>query len=177
MKTKILSILLLTFCMLDLAFSQDIQVVFDEISMKKESSVSNEKVLVNKYKALPRDTVRLRIIEKAREYLGVNYKWGASGENGFDCSGYVKYVFAQFGYMLPHSSYQQYNTSRRLTEKKARPGDLVFFVTRGERISHVGIYLGDNSFIHAPSTGKQVRIESLDTGFFRKNLAGFGTIF
>ncbi len=129
------------------------------------------------YRILPVDTLRLRIIEKARQYIGVDYKWGESGENGFDCSGYVKYIFGQFGYALPHSSLAQYNKSKRLVQSKARPGDLVFFITSGNKISHVGIYLGNNKFIHAPRTGRQVRVESIDTGFFRKALAGFGTIF
>lgn len=131
---------------------------------------------VNTNKSLRGDAVRTRITEKAREYIGVTYKWGESGENGFDCSGFVKHVFAQFGYTLPHSSYAQYNSTRRLIERNAKPGDLVFFVTRGQRISHVGIYLGNKRFIHASSTGKQVRIESLDTDYFRKKLAGFGTL-
>ncbi|HEX2395883.1 MAG TPA: C40 family peptidase [Bacteroidales bacterium] len=170
MRTKILSILILLFQLPVLAFSQD-NTVLEIISASNHNSD-----LINYYKAVPKDTMRLRIIEKAREYIGVDYKWGESGANGFDCSGYVKYIYDQFGYKLPHSSYEQYNASRRLIESKAKPGDLVFFVTRGNRISHVGIYLGNKSFIHAPSTGKQVRIESLDTGFFRKTLAGFGTL-
>jgi cell wall-associated NlpC family hydrolase len=172
MKTKLRSLLVILIQLPVLAFSQDITVFFDDISTKHV-----ENAALQYYKTLPKDTVRNRIIEKARQYIGVNYKWGQSNENGFDCSGYVKYVYGHFGYLLPHSSYAQYNASRRLTENKARPGDLVFFVTRGERISHVGIYLGDHRFIHAPSTGKQIRIESLDTGFFRKTLAGFGSIF
>lgn len=170
-KTKILSILFLLFQISALVFPQDKEV--------SENNPVNDlkRDIISYYKALPKDTMRLRIIEKAREYIGVDYKWGESSANGFDCSGYVKYIYNQFGYELPHSSYAQYNASRRLIESKAKPGDLVFFVTRGERISHVGIYLGNKRFIHAPSTGNQVRIESLDAGFFRKTLAGFGTLF
>lgn len=171
MKMKIIGILIVLIQLSSPAFSQDNNVVPFELTADR-----NENAEISYFKALPKDTMRMRIIEKARQYIGVNYKWGESGENGFDCSGYVKYVYGHFGYKLPHSSYAQYNAIRRLTENKAKPGDLVFFVTRGERISHVGIYLGNRNFIHAPSTGKQVRIESLDTGFFRKTLAGFGTI-
>jgi cell wall-associated NlpC family hydrolase len=159
-------------CISACTHSQDFQVFFDD-----DAATTQTLHIRTVHPAAPADTIRLKIVEKAREYLGVNYKWGQSDENGFDCSGYVKFIFAQFGYLLPHSSYEQYNTSRRLSEDTAKPGDLVFFITRGGRISHVGIYLGDNHFIHAPSRGKQVRIESLDTDFFKKNLAGFGTLF
>jgi len=169
-KTKIQCIPLLLVLISVPVFSQDKTI--SELISSKSGDIESK----NSVKALPGDTVRMRIIEKARKYIGVKYKWGESGENGFDCSGYVKFVYDQFGYKLPHSSYDQYNNSRRLTEKKARPGDLVFFVTRGERISHVGIYIGNRSFIHAPGTGKYVRVESLDTGFYRKTLAGFGTL-
>jgi cell wall-associated NlpC family hydrolase len=168
MKTKILTIVFFFQLVLQ-AFSQDTAGIA-LVSLNQGHSGE-----INYYTALSKDVVRARIIEKAQEYIGVDYKWGESSENGFDCSGYVKYVYGHFGYQLPHSSYAQYNLSRRLTEKKAKPGDLVFFVTHGNRISHVGIYIGNRNFIHAPSTGKQVRIESLDTGFFRRTLAGFGS--
>lgn len=171
MKMKITSILILVMQIQIPAFSQIINAVFVEIP-----AAVIEDAKIRYYESLPGDTVRMRIIEKAQQYIGANYRWGESGENGFDCSGYVKYIYEHFGFELPHSSYAQYNASRRLTENKAKPGDLVFFVTRGQRISHVGIYLGNKSFIHAPRTGKQVQIESLATGFFRKTLAGFGTL-
>jgi cell wall-associated NlpC family hydrolase len=171
MKRKGLFILLIPALWLStIAHSQDFQVIFeDDVQQTKADSA---KLFIQPVA----DTLRMMIVEKAREYLGVNYKWGYSSENAFDCSGYVKYVYGQFGFMLPHSSYEQFNTSKRLELKKAKPGDLVFFITRGQRISHVGIYIGENHFIHAPRTGKQVQIDSLDEEYFRKHLAGFGTI-
>jgi cell wall-associated NlpC family hydrolase len=122
------------------------------------------------------DTTRARIIEKARAFMGVQYKYGNSDENGFDCSGYVKFVYCNFGYSLPHSSSAQYAISRHIKAPEALPGDLVFFKTRGTQISHVGIYLGNNLFIHAPSRGKSVSIDSLDGIYYKKHLAGFGTV-
>ena len=168
MKKKFLSLLVPVIWFSLIANSQEFEVSFEEAMTTKVSHELPDIAI--------RDTIRLMIIEKAQEYIGVNYKWGHANEKAFDCSGYVKYIYGHFGYMIPRSSYDQYNASKRLSKNKAKPGDLVFFITRGHRISHVGIYLGNNSFIHAPSTGKQVRIESLDTEFFRKNLAGFGTI-
>jgi hypothetical protein len=158
----------------NLAISQDIKVIFDE----EETSISPVKLdsLIPTGFLTTKDTLRNSIIENARKYLGVSYKYGQSDENGFDCSGFVKYVYGNFGYSLPHSSYEQFHITERLDEKKARPGDLVFFITRGQRISHVGIYIGDNTFIHSPSRGKSVCIDSLDSEYYRKHLVGFGAV-
>jgi cell wall-associated NlpC family hydrolase len=111
----------------------------------------------------------------ARKYLGVGYKYSQSDENGFDCSGYVKYIYGNFGYSLPRSSYDQYRQCNRVKTKDALPGDLVFFITRGKKVSHVGIFLGNNQFIHSPSRGKSVSISSLDELYYMQHLAGFGS--
>ncbi|MBN1143353.1 MAG: C40 family peptidase [Bacteroidales bacterium] len=170
--------------------AQDFEVIFDDAP---PASVKNEKITdrseqqqqnatsvetatsYNEKQSSKADTIRLSIVEKAREYIGVNYRYGHSDEQGFDCSGYVRFVYSKFGFTLPHSSSEQYKQSRHIKNRKALPGDLVFFQTRGKPIGHVGIYLGDNSFIHAPSRGKQVCIESLDSAYYKSRLAGFGT--
>ena len=143
---------------------EDFKVTFDEetVPVKKEALVCNT-------------TTRNRIVEKAREYIGTGYHYGQSDENGFDCSGYVKFVYESFGFNLPHSSNEQYKKSRHLKAREAEPGDLVFFVTSGNSISHVGIYLGNNLFIHSPSSGKTVAIDSIDAAYYKKHLVGFGT--
>lgn len=123
------------------------------------------------------DTIRNGIIGKALKYIGVGYHYGQSSEKGFDCSGYVKYVYGSFGLPLPHSSYEQYKMSTRIKAPEAEPGDLVFFITRGgKRISHVGIYLGDNQFIHSTSRGKTVSVSSLDAEYYKRHLAAFGSV-
>ncbi|MFO7370926.1 MAG: C40 family peptidase [Bacteroidales bacterium] len=170
--------------------AQDFEVTFDDAppaSVKREkttnqpdeqqqNTTSVEKVTSYNEKQSPGlDTIRLSIVEKAREYLGVNYHYGRSDEQGFDCSGYVRFVYSKFGFTLPHSSSEQYRQSRRIKNRKALPGDLVFFQTRGKPIGHVGIYLGDNSFIHSPSRGRQVSIESLDSAYYKSRLVGFGS--
>lgn len=173
MKGKLLIVMFPFLLIASFTYSQDFQIIFDdapEIKGKASAFAGSEQA------GIIDDTLRLQIVEKAREFIGVNYKWGQSNPAAFDCSGYVKYVYGQFGYMLPHSSYELFHTSKRLAVAKAKPGDLVFFITRGHRVSHVGIYLGDNSFIHAPRTGKQVTIDSLDNVYFKKHLAGFGNI-
>jgi cell wall-associated NlpC family hydrolase len=137
--------------------------------------VEDEMVSVEKDAFNISDTTRASIVEKAHEYIGVGYSYGKSDAAGFDCSGFVKFVYGSFGYTLPHSSYEQYIKSRHIKACKARPGDLVFFNISGRQISHVGIYLGNSAFIHSPSMGKKVTIESLETDYYKKHLAGFGT--
>lgn len=122
------------------------------------------------------DSIRTNVINKACDYIGVNYRYGQSSEKGFDCSGYVKFIFKYFGLELPHSSYAQYNLSKHLETDEARSGDLVFFMTRGKRVSHVGIYLGNNQFIHSPGRGRTVSIDSLGSYYYKHHLVGFGSV-
>jgi cell wall-associated NlpC family hydrolase len=100
----------------------------------------------------------VRVAHYAKRFRGIRYTWGGtSPRSGFDCSGFVRYVFAHFGISLAHSSYAQFADGRRVTRSTLRPGDLVFF----DGLGHVGIYIGNGRFIHAPHTGTRVRIEQL----------------
>ncbi len=98
---------------------------------------------------------------------------GRDPESGFDCSGFVRYVF-QHGLNadLPHSSAAQFHVGRKIDRKELRSGDLVFFRIAGKSISHVGIYLDDGRFIHAPSSGKRVSVSSLSEPYWAKRYAG-----
>jgi peptidoglycan DL-endopeptidase CwlO len=107
------------------------------------------------------------VVGIAMHYLGVPYVWGGSTPRGFDCSGFVAYVFAQIGVSLPHSSYAQFNMGSPVSISQLQPGDLVFFTGA----SHVGIYIGGGQFIHAPHTGDVVKISSL-SGYYSSNFAG-----
>jgi cell wall-associated NlpC family hydrolase len=120
------------------------------------------------------DSTRAKVLATARDYLGIPYRYGHVGPESFDCSGYVKYVFGNLGYELPRTSYEQYKKSQRIKAKNAQPGDLVFFTTRKRAVGHVGIYLGNNQFIHAPGKGKTVTITSLDGPYYKRRLVGFG---
>lgn len=96
---------------------------------------------------------RGNVVSIAAQYLGVPYVWGGASPSGFDCSGLTMYVYAQVGIYLPHSAAAQYNSGTPVSASEMAPGDLVFF---GSPISHVGIYVGGGSMIHAPFEGTVV---------------------
>jgi peptidoglycan DL-endopeptidase CwlO len=100
-----------------------------------------------------------QVVGIALQYIGVPYVWGgASPSTGFDCSGFVMYVFAQVGVSLPHHAASIYAYGTYVPRDQLAPGDLVFF----DGLGHIGIYVGNNQFIHAPHTGDVVRISSMD---------------
>ncbi len=107
--------------------------------------------------------IRDSIVALSRAQLGVKYKRGAaSPTKGFDCSGLVKYVMAQFGAELPRTSREQALVGKKIERDIAslKPGDLLTF-GHGKRISHIGIYIGDGRYVHAPTPGSRVKIETL----------------
>jgi cell wall-associated NlpC family hydrolase len=99
-----------------------------------------------------------RMVEYARKFVGVRYAWGGSSpRTGFDCSGFVRFVYGHFGISLDHSSFSDMWRGRHVGRWAMRPGDLVFFDGGG----HVGIYVGHGRFIHAPHSGTVVRIQTM----------------
>ena len=106
--------------------------------------------------------------------VGVDYRYGGeSPETGLDCSGLVRYVFQQVtGITLPRSAKEMSRVGDKVALDDLKPGDLVFFNTRRFAFSHVGIYLGDNQFIHAPSRGREVEVATFDKSFWQKHFNG-----
>ncbi|GAA4016323.1 hypothetical protein GCM10022212_09320 [Actimicrobium antarcticum] len=106
--------------------------------------------------------------------IGIRYKMGGNtAENGLDCSGLVRLVFQQaWGATLPRTAEEISQVGQKVDTHELQPGDLVFYNTLRRGFSHVGIYLGDNKFIHSPSTGGQVRIESMDIGYWKSRFNG-----
>lgn len=111
---------------------------------------------------------------KAMDMLGIRYKrGGTTPENGLDCSGFVRLVFKDaLGAELPRTSHEISKVGETIEAKDLQPGDLVFYNTLRRGFSHVGIYLGDNKFIHSPAPGGQVRVESMDITYWKKRFNG-----
>ncbi|MGN8832064.1 C40 family peptidase [Selenomonas montiformis] len=105
------------------------------------------------------------VISESMQYLGVPYVFGGTTPNGFDCSGYVQYVFAHAGLYLPRTADVQYECGTPVSSGELMPGDLVFFTTYAPGASHVGIYLGDRQFINA-SSSRGVSVASLDSSYW-----------
>jgi cell wall-associated NlpC family hydrolase len=120
-------------------------------------------------------SLRQELVALAMKLRDVRYvRGGRSPSTGFDCSGFVRYVFAHaIGLHLPANSARQFLAGIKVKRDDMQPGDLVFFHTRGKkRISHVGIYLDNGRFIHSPSAGKSVEVSSLDEAYWAKRFAG-----
>jgi len=107
----------------------------------------------------------------ALKMIGRPYRFGGSTPAGFDCSGLIQYSYRQAGVRLPRSTAAQLKASQPLRGASLRRGDLLFFDEEGKKKSHVGIYLGDGRFVHAPSSGKRVRSDRLDSPYWRKHLS------
>jgi cell wall-associated NlpC family hydrolase len=107
-------------------------------------------------------------------FLGVPYRrGGTSSDTGFDCSGFVRAIFEQTaGLVLPRRAKEQAATSQKIDRSDLQPGDLVFFNTMRRAFSHVGIYLGDGKFIHAPKPGAEVRVEDMGVSYWARRFDG-----
>lgn len=127
------------------------------------------------------DQVKTSVSEKtnlmlgqAMTLLGVPYKKGGnSAESGFDCSGFVRHIYeTSIGRLLPRRAEEQAVATEKIDRNELNPGDLVFFNTMRRTFSHVGIYIGDGKFIHAPSAGKAVRVDDLRAAYWTKRFTG-----
>ena len=107
------------------------------------------------------------VVGIAMQYLGIPYVYGGASPSGFDCSGFVMYVFAQIGVSLPHNAAAQYGYGMPVSRDQLQPGDLVFF----NGLGHVGIYIGGGQFIHSPHTGDVVKISSI-SGWYSSTWVG-----
>ncbi|MBS1715308.1 MAG: C40 family peptidase [Armatimonadetes bacterium] len=113
------------------------------------------------------------LIGTAMKNMGVHYRWGGTSTNGFDCSGFTSYVYSRHGTRLPRTANEQSHKGQKVAKDELKKGDLVFFkTTRSDRVSHVGIYVGNGKFIHASSGGGKVRINDLSDGYYNKRFAG-----
>lgn len=114
------------------------------------------------------------VILQGLKLVGVRYRWGGNDEeSGLDCSGFVRLVFKDStGTSLPRTAREMSEVGRQVDASQLKPGDLVFFNTMRRTFSHVGIYLGDNHFLHAPRKGAEVRVESMESNYWMARYNG-----
>jgi cell wall-associated NlpC family hydrolase len=123
------------------------------------------------------DAAGAAIARAAQALIGSPYRYGGAGPDAFDCSGLVSYVHRQLGYATPRTAAQQYAQAAPVPRADLQPGDLVFFRLNGGAVSHVGVYMGNDRFVHAPQSGDRVREADLDEEFFRDRYAGAGRLY
>ena len=112
------------------------------------------------------------VVATALEYRGVPYVFGGTDPTGFDCSGFVRYVYERHGTQLPREVRDQYRTGRRVDVNQVQAGDLLFFQTVTRGASHVGLAIGGGQFVHAPSSRGVVRVERYDSSYWASRFVG-----
>lgn len=116
------------------------------------------------------------IADVAMGMVGTRYRFGGTDPlEGFDCSGLVYYAYGQAGYRVPRTSQELFRAARKISVGDADPGDLMFFQDQ-TKLSHVAIYLGDGLFVHAPATGQNVAVGSLDSPYYQEHLVAVGRL-
>jgi cell wall-associated NlpC family hydrolase len=138
-------------------------------AQSSSSGVGEETSLFERYTNGTQD-----LILKGLELVGIDYRrGGVNPDSGLDCSGFVQFVFQDaLGKLLPRTAREQSKVGDKIDRSELKPGDLVFFNTLRGAFSHVGIYLGDNHFMHAPSTGGEVRVEDMGKNYWVKRYNG-----
>ena len=158
----------------------------DAAARKRAESLKQSGVIEEYYIVNPRDYtiahqtdygsdyVRRKLVETAESFLGVPYLWGGTNsDNGFDCSGLTMAVYRHNGLSLPRSSGEQFDAGIPIDRNDLKNGDLIFFKnSNGTKISHVGIFTGQDQFIHAPGRGKVICRDQLSSNFYSKRFAG-----
>lgn len=112
----------------------------------------------------------------ALEQVGVPYRYGGATPSGFDCSGLVQYAYSGAGVSVPRTTGQLWNAARPVEQREMEAGDLLFFSIEG-KMSHVGLYLGERRFVHAPQSGRSVSVASLDAPFYKSALIRAGRLY
>ena len=113
-----------------------------------------------------------QLVREALELRGTPYRNGGSDPAGFDCSGFTQWVFSRVGLRLPRETREQFQVGTAVPTGTQQVGDLIFFTTTARGASHVGISLGDHTFVHAPSSRGVVRVESLSVAYWSKRVVG-----
>ncbi len=121
----------------------------------------------------PSESIGEQAVVVALQQLGVPYRYGGATPSGFDCSGLVQYSYSRVGKSVPRTTQALWKNAQPVSQGQMRAGDLLFFNIAG-KMSHVGMYIGSDQFVHAPSTGKVVSVASLRSNYYRKALIRAG---
>lgn len=137
-----------------------------QIDERKDKTLALDDDVVSEARAEDKSDID-ELLSSAMGFLGVAYRFGGTTPSGFDCSGFMQYIFRKtLAVNLPRTSAEQATVGVHVERSHLQPGDMVFFRTSGKRISHVGMYVGNNRFIHAPRTGKNIEITSLSNKYW-----------
>ncbi len=143
---------------------------------EQERPAATERNLITQFQEVRHDVAdrTAGLISTAMGFIGVPYRLGGnSAETGLDCSGLVRAIYEQAkGLVLPRRASEQAAATEVIDKKDLKPGDLVFFNTMRRAFSHVGVYVGDGKFIHAPRTGANVRVEDMDKSYWQRRFNG-----
>jgi cell wall-associated NlpC family hydrolase len=121
-----------------------------------------------------RNRIGDEIAVRAISLVGMPYRYGGADLDGFDCSGLVYFIYRDLGFDVPRTAADQQRASASVDRRKLKPGDLVFFRTRGRHVSHVGVYVGEDRFVHAPQTGKSIELRSLEDDYYGPRFVAAG---
>lgn len=116
--------------------------------------------------------LKSKAVQQALKLRGSRYRYGGTSRGGFDCSGFTQYVYKRMGVNLPHSSSAQFGCGQPVARKDLKPGDLVFFGRGGRYVGHVGIYVGNNRFVHASNPSRGVVVDGLSEGYYANRYRG-----
>jgi len=173
---KPMAVLVLGF-VFSLAHANPAEVVGNKDATKLESKIESTSSYFARFTYQVVDSVSSKtesLINDAMQLIGVRYRWnGDLPQSGLDASGFVRFVFRdKLGFLLPPKSSQMSKVGKPITREELQPGDLVFFNTMRLTFSHVGIYVGDNKFIHSPAKGFTVRVDDLASSYWDKRFDG-----
>ncbi len=144
--------------------------IVDSATIIRLNTITNDKIAARASES--RKLTTAKIADYAKQFLGAPYKWGASSGKAFDCSGFTVYVMKKFSVSLARTASAQFNSGTKIEKNSLQEGDLVFFTTYKKGPSHVGLYIGDNKFIHASSATGSVTITDLDTKYYKARYLG-----
>jgi cell wall-associated NlpC family hydrolase len=156
---------------LSIAWAEPIDTRLDAAgSDRTQTAVATEAAITTSSETLSESqSLGMSIVSEASKYMGIPYRWGGtSPQTGFDCSGFVQFIFRHaLNIKLPRMPVDMSRLGSRVSREELAPGDVVFFNTRGGNFTHVGIYVNDSQFIHAPMPGTRVTMSRMDSVYYR----------